>query len=180
MPRFAGWKGFLAWALAGGLLVFAVLSGFSMGLFVLPLAGVLLWFVARRASGWPESLGLGAGLGAVCLLVAFSNRSYKPCPEGPITLAPGETEFECGGFDPLPWLIAGLSFVLFSAVLYAFARRSRAQPPAKLRLSQGERIALLVAIAFVGFGLMIVFESQVSEGGGVEDVLTVTVESPTP
>ncbi len=42
MPRSAGWKAFVAWALAGALLVFALLSGFSIGLFVLPLAGVII------------------------------------------------------------------------------------------------------------------------------------------
>ena len=132
MPQFAGWKGFLAWALAGGLLVFTFLSGFSIGLFVLPLAGVVLWLVARRATGWPETLGLGAGLGAVCLLVAFLSRDYNPCPEGPVTLAPGETSFECGGLDPIPWLVAGLTFVLVSVLTYAFARRSRMRPPTNL------------------------------------------------
>ncbi len=179
MPRFAGWTGFVAWALAGGLFVFAVLSGFSIGLFLLPLAGVVLWLVARRASGWPEILGLGAGLGAVCLLVAFRSRDYNPCPEEPVTLAPGETSFECGGLDPIPWLVTGLTVVLLSSVAYALTRRSRTRPPTMLGLSRTEGLALLFAIAFAGFGLLIVFEGQTSESGVVEEV-PATVEPPKP
>lgn len=183
MPRFAGWKGFLAWALAGGLLLFSFLSGFSIGLFLLPLALVALWLVARRARAWPELFGAGAGFGAICLLVAFLSRDYNPCPEGPITLRPGETEFECGGTDPIPWLVAGLALVVVSALAYALARRSRSGPPTPLGLSTGEVVALLLAGAVAVFGVSMVFGAGISEGGGAGrgvdvEVPVTTIEEP--
>ena len=127
MSGVVGWKGFLAWALAGGVLLFAVLSGLSIGVFLLPLAVVGLVLVVRRVRAWPEISGTGAGFGVLCFLIAFLNRDYTPCPKGPITLSPGAGEFECGGFDPVPWLVAGLALVVLSSLAYALAR-SRTEP----------------------------------------------------
>lgn len=181
MSGVVGWKGFLAWAAAGGLLVFAVVSGLSIGLFVLPLAVVILVLVVRRVRGWPEILGAGAGCGAICLLIAFLNRDYNPCPEGPITLGPGESEFECGGFDPLPWLVAGLALVALSTLTYAFARRSPTRPSTPLGLSKGETIALLLALAVAAFGLTAVLDGVSESGGGAGGELApTTVEGSAP
>src|SRR5687767_6919079 len=108
MEQAVGWRWFAAWGLAGGLVFFALLTGLSIGFLVLPFAALAVWFVGRNASGWPEILGVVLGAAAVSLTVAAINRDYSPCPEGPITLPPGETSFSCGGFDPLPWLVAGL------------------------------------------------------------------------
>ena len=47
--RHSGRAWFAAWAGAGGLLVFAFLTGFSIGLFVLPFALVAVWLVQRFA-----------------------------------------------------------------------------------------------------------------------------------
>jgi hypothetical protein len=171
MPRSAGWKAFVAWALAGALVVFAFLSGFSIGLFVLPLAGVVLWIVARRTSAWPEVFGVGAGAGALCLLVAFLNRDYTPCPEGPITLAPGQTSFECGGADPVPWLVAGVALVAGSVLAYFLLRRFLPRPPGGLSLSGGETAALVVALVVLAFGLMVVVGGGVVESDGAGGVI---------
>jgi hypothetical protein len=64
-----GWAWFGAWCAAGGLFTFSLLAGFSIGLFVLPLAAALLLYVAARAPHFAESLGFVAGLGAVVLAV---------------------------------------------------------------------------------------------------------------
>jgi hypothetical protein len=128
MQRWTGWKAFVAWSLAGGLLVFALLTGFSIGLFVLPFALVAVFLVAMSASWWPEVIGVVAGAGAVSLVIAFLSRDYKPCPEsGVLTLSPGETSVECGGSDPMPWLIGGIALVSASIVAHALVRARR--PP---------------------------------------------------
>lgn len=121
--RPSGWRWFCAWAVAGGLLVFALLTGFSIGLLVLPFAAIAVWLVGRTARVWPEILGTGAGAAVVCLAVAALNRDYVGCPEGPITLGPGQTSYSCGGLDPLPWLVAGVALLLAAPALYALVRR---------------------------------------------------------
>lgn len=128
MSRRAGWPWFGAWAFSGGLTFFAVLTGFSIGLLVLPFGALSLALVARRARAWPESLGVPAGVGAVCLLIAALNRDYRPCPQGEITLRPGQGEFSCGGFDPTAWWVAGVLLVVAGPVAYETARRLLRRP----------------------------------------------------
>jgi hypothetical protein len=126
MRRWKDWKAFVAWSLAGGLLVFSVLTGFSIGLFVLPFALAAVLVTAKRASAWPEALGVVAGAGVVSLVIAFLNRDYEPCPESGVeTLSPGETSIECGGFDPMPWLIGGITLVSVSLVAHVVVRARR-------------------------------------------------------
>ena len=64
-----GWRWFWAWACFGVLFVVALLTGFSIGLFVLPFAAVVGVAVARRAPGWREALGafVGAALAVEAL-----------------------------------------------------------------------------------------------------------------
>jgi hypothetical protein len=115
---------------AVGSFVFAFISSASIGLFILPFASFACWFVSRRARWWPESLGGFVGAGVVFLLIAYINRGYVPCPEGPVTmrLRPDE-RFSCGGFDPLPWLFVGAILVsLGLAGYFAFASASRREP----------------------------------------------------
>lgn len=59
----SGWRWFHAWGVAGALFTFSFLTGLSIGLFVLPLATLALWWVARHApNGW-EWLGFAEGVG---------------------------------------------------------------------------------------------------------------------
>jgi hypothetical protein len=62
-PRWFAW-----WTLAGAIFMFSLLTGFSIGLFILPLAATCVIWVARRAPGI-EALGFPAGAGAVLILV---------------------------------------------------------------------------------------------------------------
>jgi uncharacterized membrane protein len=59
---------FAGWALAGALFLFSLATGFSIGLFVLPLVAVVLLWVASRAPRWREACGFLAGCVA---MVAF-------------------------------------------------------------------------------------------------------------
>jgi hypothetical protein len=69
-PGGRGWWWFLAWSLAGFLMTFSFVTGFSIGLFILPVAaGALIW-VALRSPHLREASGFAAGVGATALLVA--------------------------------------------------------------------------------------------------------------
>jgi peptidoglycan/LPS O-acetylase OafA/YrhL len=60
---------------------------------------------AARRSRWPEQLGVLAGAGALCVLIAALNR------------------YEQGGLDPAPWLGAGALLLAGGIGSYAAARR---------------------------------------------------------
>ena len=122
MPE-TGWWRFAAWVLAGAFTLFAWMTGFSIGLFLLPVAVLVIWLVARGGRIWPEILGSIGGIGVVGILIAALNHDYRACPAGPGTLPPGETSLTCGGTDPKPWLAGGLVLVALAPILYAVARR---------------------------------------------------------
>ncbi len=119
-----GWRWFAGWSAAGAALTISFLTGFSIGLFILPLAAGLLIWVARSAPRPAEALGFIEGIGATLLLVAFLNRDYKPCSEhGRLHLPAGSppgASVSCGGFDPVPWLIAGIVVSALPLLSYAF------------------------------------------------------------
>ena len=98
----SSWRWFFAWALAGGALTFSFLAGLSIGIFVLPVAVVLFAWVARRAPHVPDAFGFVAGVGMVCILVAFLNRSSE-------------------GVDAMAWLLAGVSLNGLGVVAYTVA-----------------------------------------------------------
>jgi hypothetical protein len=64
-----GWGWFSAWAAAGALFVFSLLTGFSIGLFLLPLATIAMFWLALHAPYWREAAGflLGGALVGVVL-----------------------------------------------------------------------------------------------------------------
>jgi len=70
-PHGRDW-GFVLWSLAGFLIVFGFIAGFSIGLpfFV---AGVILAARLGARRPWPATLGLVAGAGVVCLTIATIN-----------------------------------------------------------------------------------------------------------
>lgn len=125
MKSAGGWRGFVAWAVGGGLLTFSLLSW--VGLFLLPAALAACWLAGRITRSGVELLGAVAGAGLVCLGIAFGARDYNPCPPGgSLRVPPGETSVSCGGFDPVPWLAAGLVLVLAGALAYGVGRRLQA------------------------------------------------------
>ena len=130
--RWKGWTAFAAWGVSGALLSLSFLGAASVGLFLFPFALLAVFVTSRRASRWPEAVGVVGGAGAVFLVVAFLNRNYTPCSEsGALTIGPGETSATCGGFDPLPWLMVGLALVTASLLGYLLARARRPPDTAK-------------------------------------------------
>jgi hypothetical protein len=68
-PGGRGWPWFLAWALAGFLMSFSLVSGFSIGLFILPFAAVALFWAAWRSPHLLEAAGFLAGIVPTAALV---------------------------------------------------------------------------------------------------------------
>lgn len=118
-----GWPWFAAWSLAGGLFTFSYLTGFSIGLFLLPLAATALVLVAWQAPRLAETVGFAGGVALVALLAALLNRDYRPCGEhARLSVPPGAppgTSVSCGGTDPIPWLASGLVIGALAVSAYA-------------------------------------------------------------
>jgi hypothetical protein len=68
--RRAGWSGFAAWAAAGAVFTFSLLTGLSIGLFLLPLVVALIYLAVRSAPDFRAALGFGGGIGAILVAVA--------------------------------------------------------------------------------------------------------------
>lgn len=125
MPRPSGWAWFGAWAAVGALAAFSFLS--AIGLFVLPVAGLVLWAVASRSPGWSTALGAVTGAGLLCLVIWLLNRDHVPCPDnGALSgddIPPGQASIGCGGADPQPWLVAAIALVVVGVGTFVLARR---------------------------------------------------------
>jgi hypothetical protein len=68
--RGAGWVGFAVWTVAGAIFTFSLLTGLSIGLFLLPVVALALYLAVRSAPDFPASLGFVAGIGAIVLMLA--------------------------------------------------------------------------------------------------------------
>jgi len=92
----------------------------SIGIFVLPVALLATWYLARRNRSARTMTGILSGVGLPLLYVAVLNR------EGPGTVCHGERCDQM--WSPWPWLLAGLLFVLLGLAAYVLSgsrRRSR-------------------------------------------------------
>ena len=64
-----GWRWSLAWIVAGFLWSFSLITGFSIGLLLLPVAGVVLLWVASQSPHLLEALGFVGGLAVTAAAV---------------------------------------------------------------------------------------------------------------
>ncbi len=125
-PKRTGWGALFEWALALGLVALTLIAAASVGLWVAPFALAALAVAHRRNRAWPEAaLGGAVGVGSVCLLVAYRNRTYSPGPpSGSSTPLIAGPHFRCGGFDPAPWLAMGLVLGATGLAAYLLFRRT--------------------------------------------------------
>jgi hypothetical protein len=95
--------GFFLWMGAGFLFAFGWLAQFTIGLPFLFLAVGALVSLAHRGQGWPEILGLIAGAGVVCLVIALINAI-------------------AGDLSPTIWALVGAALVGASAGAFWWLR----------------------------------------------------------
>jgi hypothetical protein len=100
VTHLAGCGRFWLWAVAGALVTFSLLAAASIGLFILPVAGLATFFAVRQAGSRAEMLGASVGAGGVCGLIAVLQR-------GP------------GSLDATPWIVAAVVFASIGIVGYA-------------------------------------------------------------
>ena len=93
---------FAAWALIGATLSYGALYAFSpFGLVIIAVALVVAFALpALNGRRWPEALGVLAGPGVFCLIVA------------------------AGATNPAGWAVAGAAIVAAAAAVYALVRRT--------------------------------------------------------
>jgi hypothetical protein len=118
------WGWFAAWAVAGGLLAFSVAAAASIGLFVGPVALLALWAILRARPPHRAAFGAVSGVGLLGIAIWALNGGSEPCPEsGMQSVPPGAPSVECGGFDALPFLVAGIVLTLAGPALFALAEQ---------------------------------------------------------
>jgi hypothetical protein len=91
-------RGFAAWAVAGFLATFAVLTGFSIGFLVAPFALVATALAWRQTARDAEVSGMLLGAGATLVFIGLLDLDYL-------------------------WLIAGSALATISVALYWGAHR---------------------------------------------------------
>lgn len=110
------WTRFSLWAVAGFTTSFAIVTGFSIGIFIAPLAAASI-FLAVDHSGTPSPSGVLLGVGLTSTIIGLINVDELSCPEsGQRVLDGGRVIEGCGSFDPLPWLVVGGVLVLVSMI----------------------------------------------------------------
>jgi hypothetical protein len=128
---------FGAWAVVGAGACLALLTAFTIGIFVLPLviaatAALLGWRVSRTVA----AVGVVSGLGLVPLYVAYLNRDGP----GEICSTTSQGQECTTAWSPWPWLVAGLLLVGAGIVVFAALRSGfslRAAGPSRRRLPPG-------------------------------------------
>ena len=118
--RRARWAWFVAWAVTGCLVA---LGSLSVWIFLAPLATVVVLALIARGKVSRAAFGLLAGIGVVCLFVAFTNR-HGP---GVVTWHTATTVGTDKYLDPRPWLAAGLALAGIGIAAFLWRRRDRAR-----------------------------------------------------
>jgi hypothetical protein len=114
----ASWIAFVLWALIGAVIGYVAVNLLTAGVLLVVL--IVLALVAKPSVRQQIS-GVLAGVGAICLLVAYVQR------RGPGTVCWHTAN--AGGCDqylnPWPWLAAGLALIAFSVVVFTRSLRER-------------------------------------------------------
>jgi hypothetical protein len=116
---------FFAWAVVGAGLCLALVTVWTIGIFVLPLViaavvGLLAWGGSRTIA----AVGVVSGLGLVPLYLAFLNRGGP----GDICSSSAGGQSCITEWSPWPWLIAGILLVCGGAILFAWLRHVTGPP----------------------------------------------------
>jgi heme A synthase len=123
--RKASWSRFCVWAIVGAVLVTGLIGAFGVLVFLLPLGALGIALLARGGRSWPEAIGLGGGVGALALAVAYLNRNYHSCPPAPRsgrTYSGYRAPVCSGGTNPVFWLVLGVALTLVSVAAFGVLR----------------------------------------------------------
>lgn len=101
--------GFFYWAGTGFLITFGLVAVLTIGAPFLLLGVLLLGVLLGRGRRWPASLGLLAGVGGVCLLIAVISALS-------------------GDVSPTIWATVGLGLAALSCFAFWFLRCRPARP----------------------------------------------------
>src|SRR5437660_10662412 len=121
----ASWWRFCAWATAGSLLIAGLVGAFGALVVLLPIGAGAIAALVWRSPVWPEPIGVGGGVGALALAVAFLNRNYRHCSAAPssgTTYAGYRAPICNGGTNPIFWLLLGLTLTLLSVTAFTVLR----------------------------------------------------------
>ena len=122
-PSTRRWLWFLAWAAVGAMVPMVVLGAFTIGLFFIPVAGVLTLILLSRRASWVGLPGLITGAGLPLLVVAYLNRS------GPGNICSTNPDGSGGctqQWTPWPFLLVGLGLLIGGIIVF----KQRPKPPA--------------------------------------------------
>jgi hypothetical protein len=106
-------------------LVTGLVGAFGVLVVLLPIGAIAIAALAWRDPVWPEPVGIGAGIGALALAVAYVNRNYQSCSAAPSsgTTYPGYRAPLCnGGTNPVVWLALGITLTLASVTAFKVLR----------------------------------------------------------
>jgi hypothetical protein len=115
----AAWGWFVAWFFTGALCALAILGALTIGIFVLPVAGAVVVFLATRRGATDGIAGLISGLALPVLYVAFLNR------DGPGNVCKlSASSISCTQeSSPWPWLLVAAALVLVGVVVFITSGR---------------------------------------------------------
>ena len=116
------WPMFLGWLLVGALWAAGVAGILTVGILILPIAGLATWFLVKRPGSRSGMPGLIATGGLPFFIIAYLNRS------GPGNIAiPTDTGWSHSEeSSPWPWLGVGALFIVASVVVFFVKTRRRA------------------------------------------------------
>jgi hypothetical protein len=124
--RVRSWP-FVAWAAVGAGACLALLTVFTVGVFILPVAIVATIALLRwRGSRTIAAIGVISGFGLVPLYVAYLNRGGP----GDVCTTSGGGQSCLTEWSPWPWLIAGAVMVALGIAVFAVVRNAISSSPA--------------------------------------------------
>ncbi len=116
------WPMYFAWLLVALLWAATLLGMASIGIFILPVAGLATWLVARQpgsSRGWPGLLSV-AGLPLLVLSI-----THRTAQDG-ILSSNGSTVTGYAQINPWPWLALSVACALASVIVFLLTTRRRA------------------------------------------------------
>lgn len=123
-PSTRRWLWFVAWVAVGAMVPMVFLGAFTIGLYFIPVAGVLTLILLSRRASWVGLPGLITGIGVPLLVLAYLNRS------GPGNICYTNPDGSGGctqEWSPWPFLLVGLGLLIGGIVVFA---RQQPKPPA--------------------------------------------------